>query len=159
MTEEEKSQIFKDYNAKVLGYIRGKGIAPDDAEDLRSQIFLKFYSSLENFDPSKSAPSTWLYRITQTAVIDFFRTKKHFAELNEEMVFVDKNFDNILTNETLTELGQALMRLDDRARALVVLVYYDGITLKEAAAKINMSYSNSKLVMKKALSELKDFLK
>ena len=159
MTEEEKSQIFKDYSAKVLVYIRGKGIAPDDAEDLRSQIFLKFYSSLENFDPSKSAPSTWLYRITQTAVIDFFRTKKHFAELNEEMVFVDTNFDNVLTNETLTELGQALMRLDDRARALVVLVYYDGITLKEAAAKINMSYSNSKLVMKKALSELKDFLK
>ena len=159
MTEEEKSQIFKDYSEKVLGYIRGKGISPDDAEDLRSNIFVKFYSSLENFDPSKSAPSTWLYRITQTAVIDFFRTKKHFAELNEEMVFVYTNFDNVLTNETLTELGQALMRLDDRERALIVLVYYDGITLKEAAEKINMSYSNSKLVMKKALSQLKDFLK
>lgn len=158
MTEEEKSQIFKDYSTKVLGYIRGKGISPDDAEDLRSQIFLKFYSSLETFDPSKSAPSTWLYRITQTAVIDFYRTKKHFAQLNEEMVFVDSSYDNVLTNETLTELGQALMRLDERARALVVLVYYDGITLKEAAAKINMSYSNSKLVMKKALGELKDFL-
>ena len=159
MTEEEKAQIFKDYGEKVLGYIRGKGITGDEAEDLRSNIFLKFYSSLENFDPSKSAPSTWLYRITQTAVIDFFRTKKHFAELNEEMVFVDTNFDNVLTNETLTELGQALMRLDDRERALIVLVYYDGITLKEAAEKINMSYSNSKLVMKKALSQLKDFLK
>ena len=159
MTEEEKAQIFKDYSAKVLGYIRGKGIAPDDAEDLRSNIFVKFYSSLENFDPSKSAPSTWLYIITQTAFIDFFRTKKHFAELKEEMVIVDTNFDNVLTNETLTELGQALMRLDDRERALIVLVYYDGITLKEAAEKINMSYSNSKLVMKKALSQLKDFLK
>ena len=75
------------------------------------------------------------------------------------MVFVYTNFDNVLTNETLTELGQALMRLDDRERALIVLVYYDGITLKEAAEKINMSYSNSKLVMKKALSQLKDFLK
>ena len=65
----------------------------------------------------------------------------------------------MLTNETLTELGHALIRLDERSRALIVLVYYDGITLKEAAAKINMSYSNSKLIMKKALSELKDFLK
>ena len=74
-------------------------------------------------------------------------------------MFVDTNYDKVLTNETLTELGQALMRLDDRERALIVLVYYDGITLKEAAAKINMSYSNSKLVMKKALSQLKDFLK
>ena len=159
MTEEEKAQIFKDYSAKVLGYIRGKGIAPDDAEDLRSNIFLKFYSTLENYDSTKSSPSTWIYRITQSAVIDFYRTKKTFSELNEEMVFVDKNYDDILTNETLTELGQALMRLDDRERALIVLVYYDGITLKEAASKINMSYSNSKLVMKKALAQLKDFLK
>ncbi len=159
MTEEEKAQIFKDYSTKVLGYIRGKGIAPDDAEDLRSNIFLKFYSTLENYDSTKSSPSTWIYRITQSAVIDFYRTKKTFSELNEEMVFVDKNYDDILTNETLTELGQALMRLDDRERALIVLVYYDGITLKEAASKINMSYSNSKLVMKKALAQLKDFLK
>jgi len=159
VTEEEKAQIFKDYSAKVLGYIRGKGIAPDDAEDLRSNIFLKFYSTLENYDSTKSSPSTWIYRITQSAVIDFYRTKKTFSELNEEMVFVDKNYDDILTNETLTELGQALMRLDDRERALIVLVYYDGITLKEAASKINMSYSNSKLVMKKALAQLKDFLK
>lgn len=159
MTEEEKAQIFKDYSAKVLGYIRGKGIAPDDAEDLRSNIFLKFYSTLENYDSTKSSPSTWIYRITQSAVIDFYRTKKTFSELNEEMVFVDKNYDDILTNETLTELGQALMRLDDRERALIVLVYYDGVTLKEAASKINMSYSNSKLVMKKALAQLKDFLK
>ena len=159
MTEEEKAQIFKDYGEKVLGYIRGKGITGDEAEDLRSNIFLKFYSSLDSFDPSKASPSTWIYRITQTTVIDYFRTKKHFGELNEDLVFIDKSYDQVLTNETLTELGQALIRLDERSRALIVLVYYDGITLKEAAAKINMSYSNSKLIMKKALSELKDFLK
>ena len=146
MTEEEKAQIFKDYGEKVLGYIRGKGITGDEAEDLRSNIFLKFYSSLESFDPSKASPSTWIYRM-------------HFGELNEDLVFIDKSYDQVLTNETLTELGQALIRLDERSRALIVLVYYDRITLKEAAAKINMSYSNSKLIMKKALSELKDFLK
>ena len=50
------------------------------------------------------------------------------------------------------------MRLEDRERALVVLVYYDGKSLKEAAEILKMSYSNSKLVMKKALSELKNFM-
>lgn len=158
MNEKEQAQIFKDYGEKVLGYIRGKGILGDDAEDLRSNVFVKFYASLDKFDSSKTSPSTWLYRITQNSVIDFYRTKKHFAELNEEMVFVDTSYDKVLTKETLTELGNALMKLDERARALVVLVYYDGTTLKEAAEKISISYSNAKLIMKKALSELKEFL-
>ena len=81
MTEAEKAQIFKEYGVKVLSYIRGKGITGDDAEDLRSNIFLKFYSSLENYDPEKSSPSTWIYRITQSAVIDFFRTKKRILKI------------------------------------------------------------------------------
>ncbi len=74
------------------------------------------------------------------------------------MSYKEETLDSLLTEETLTELGQALMRLEDRERALVVLVYYDGKSLKEAAEILKMSYSNSKLVMKKALSELKNFM-
>lgn len=158
MTQQEKDQLYREYNKKILYYIRGKGISEQDAEDMCANIFVKFYNSLDTFDPSKASPSTWLYRITQNTVIDFFRQKKHFAELNEEMVFIDQGFDDVLNNETLTELAQALMKLDVRSRALVVLVYYDGKTLKEAAQQLNMSYSNSKIIMKKALSELKQFL-
>ena len=158
MTQQEKDQLYRDYNKKIFYYIRGKGISEQDAEDMCANIFVKFYNSLDNFDPSKASPSTWLYRITQNTVIDFFRQRKHFAELNEEMVFIDQGFDDILNNETLTELAQALMKLDLRSRALVVLVYYDGKTLKEAAQQLDMSYSNSKIIMKKALLELKQFL-
>ena len=158
MTEQEKESLFKEYNKKIQYYIMGKGIAEADAEDMCDNIFVKFYNSLDTFDPTKSSPTTWLYRITQNTIIDYFRARKQFAELNDNMVFIDTNFDNVLTNETLTELSQALMKLDLRSRALVVAVYYDGKTLKEAAAELGMSYSNSKLIMKKALEELKEFL-
>ena len=50
------------------------------------------------------------------------------------------------------------MKIEDRERALVILVYYYGKTLKEAAEIIKMSYSNAKLVMKKALYELRTFM-
>ena len=136
----------------------GKGIGNSDAEDLCANIFVKFYNSLDKYDSSRCSPSTWLYRITQNTIIDFFRARKQFSELNEQMVFIDNSFDNVLTDETLTELSQALMKLDLRSRSLVVLVYYNCKTLKEAAAQLGMSYSNSKLVMKKALEELKEFL-
>jgi RNA polymerase sigma-70 factor (ECF subfamily) len=158
LTEQEKDSVYRNYNKKILCYIIGKGISEADAEDLCANIFVKFYNSLDKYDSSKSSPSTWLYRITQNTIIDFFRVRKQSAELKEEMAYMDKGFDEVLNNETLTELGQALMKLDLRSRSLVVFVYYDGKTLKEAAAQLNMSYSNSKIIMKKALSELKAFL-
>lgn len=133
-------------------------MSQDDAEDLCADVFVKFYDNAEKFDSSKASPSTLIYRITQTKLIDFYRTRKQHGELDEEIAYTDESLDNILTEETLTELGRALMRLDDRERALVVLVYYDDKTLKDAAAILKMSYSNSKLVMKKALAELKQFM-
>lgn len=158
MTQQEKDRVYKEYNKKVFCYLRSKGLNEDDAEDLCANVFVKFYDNAENFDSSRASPSTLIYRIAHNTLIDFYRTKKQHAELDEEIAYKDETLDNILTEETLTELGQALMRLEDRERALVVLVYYDNKPLKEAAEILKMSYSNSKLVMKKALAELKDFL-
>lgn len=158
MTQSEKDSVYREYNRKVFFYLRGKGLSEDDAEDLCANVFVKFYDNADSFDSSRASPSTLIYRITHNSLIDFWRTKKQHSELDEEIAYKDETLDNILTEETLTELGQALMRLEDRERALVVLVYYDNKTLKEAAEILKMSYSNSKIIMKKALAQLKDFM-
>lgn len=158
MTQSEKDSVYREYNRKVFFYLRGKGLSEDDAEDLCANVFVKFYENAASFDSSKASPSTLIYRIAHNTLIDFWRTRKQHSELDEEIAYKDETLDNILTEETLTELGQALMRLEDRERALVVLVYYDNKTLKEAAEILKMSYSNAKIVMKKALAELKDFM-
>lgn len=158
MNQQQKDEIYRTYSKKVFFYILGKGLNEADAEDLAANVFVKVYDKIDAFDPSKASISTWIYRITQNTVIDFFRARKSFEELSEDIVYVDENFDKLAQTETLTELAAALMQLDDRSRALVVLVYYDGLTLKEAAEKTGMSYSNSKIIMKKALGTLKKFL-
>ena len=158
MTEQEKDGIYRTYNQRILFFLKGKGLNEEDAKDLCENIFVKFYKSLDSFDSSKTAPSTWLYRITNNTLIDFYRTRKINSPLDERISYIEETEDNYLNTETLTELSQALMRLDERQRALVVFVYYDEKTLKEAAELLHMSYSNSKVVIKKALSQLKDFL-
>ncbi len=158
MTQKEKDSIYRQYSKKVFYYFLGKGVNETDAEDLSAVVFVKFYEKAADFDPSKASPSTLIYRISQNTLIDFFRTRKQLDEIDEETTYTDTSFDSVLNEETLTELGRALMSLDDRSRALVVLVYYESKTLKEAAEILKMSYSNAKIVMKKALTNLKDFL-
>jgi len=159
VTEQDKDQIYKEYNKKVLYYFLGKNLNKDDAEDLTANVFVKFYDKADFFDPTKASPSTLIYSIAHNTLIDFWRVRKQHSELDEEIAYKDETLDDILSEETLTELAQALMRLDDRSRALVVLVYYDNKTLKDSAAILRISYANAKIIMKKALSELKDFLK
>lgn len=158
MTKIEKDEIYKEYNRKVFYYFIGKHLDEDDAEDLTANVFVKFYDKSDFFDPSKSSPSTLIYRIAHNTLIDFWRVRKQHSELDEEIAYHDETLDNILTEETLTELAQALMQLPDRERALIILVYYDNKTLKEAAEILKISYSNSKIIMKNTLSKLKDFL-
>lgn len=155
MELKEREDIYRNYSKKVFYYVIGKGINETDAEDLVANIFVKIYNKIDVFDPTKASLSTWIYRIAQNTVIDFFRSRKSFGELTEDIVYIDENFEKYTNAETLTELAQALMKLDERSRALIVLVFYDGLSLKEAADKIGMSYSNAKIIKKKALDALK----
>ena len=58
----------------------------------------------------------------------------------------------------LTELAEALSRLEVRQRDLIILHYYDGKTLKEIAATFGMSYIYIKVLHKKTLQTLKKLL-
>ncbi|MCR5626413.1 MAG: sigma-70 family RNA polymerase sigma factor [Lachnospiraceae bacterium] len=162
ITEEFKEQIYKDYSGKVFSYIRSKISNNEDAEDLMANVFVKVYQNLDKYDDSKASISTWIFNITRNTVIDFFRvnhvSNEFTEEMNETVADERDEFANILKEETLTELAEALKKLPERERDLLILHYYEGLTLKVVAEKLDMSYSNCKLVHNKALVELKSYL-
>lgn len=159
ITPEQSEQIYKDYHEKVLHLIYGKINNYTLAEDLTSDVFLKVYSKLDTFDETKASISTWIYRIAQNTVIDYFRTRKVYSEVPEEIAVESEIDDEVLNNETLDALADALAELPERDRDLIILHYYHGLTLKEAAERIGMSYSNAKLVHNKSLVALERLLK
>lgn len=159
ITPEQSEQIFRDYHDKVLHLIYGKINNYTLAEDLTSDVFLKVYSKLDTFDDTKASISTWIYRIAQNTVIDYFRTRKVYSEVPEEIAEESEIDDELLNNETLDALADALAELPERDRDLIILHYYHGLTLKEAAERIGMSYSNAKLVHNKSLVVLERLMK
>ena len=62
----------------------------------------------------------------------------------------------VSTDEPVPETEEALEKLPQRERDLIILHYYTGLTLKEVAVKMSMSYSNTKLVHNKALMLLRN---
>lgn len=157
-SEEEKNKIYTDYYKKVTRYVTGKIPNHQDAEDLVSCVFMKVFQKLDTFDESKASLSTWIFTITRNTVYDFYSTRKDFSELPEELADDGKIDENLLNEEMLEQLADALESLDERSRDLIILHYYSGLTLKEIADRMQMSYPNAKVIHKKALRALQAFL-
>ncbi|HCI73397.1 MAG TPA: hypothetical protein DHV42_02515 [Lachnospiraceae bacterium] len=151
-------QVYQDYSRKVMGYIRPRINNPADAEDLHSAVFTKVYEKFSTFDQTKASISTWVYTIARNTLIDFFRTNKIHDELGEEDIVEEDAFQGIFNEETLDELAEALKKLPEREREIILLHYYYNKQLKEIALKLHMSYSNCKLVHNKALMKLRQYL-
>jgi RNA polymerase sigma-70 factor (ECF subfamily) len=152
-------EVYEKYSDKVKGYIYPKVTNRADAEDLHSAVFIKVYQKFDTFDQSKASVSTWVYTIARNTVIDYFRARRIHEEVQEDSAISEDNVaDELLNQEALEELADALEQLPERERDLVILHYYNGLTLKEVAVKLHMSYSNCKLVHNKALMNLRSLM-
>lgn len=145
--------IYISYHDKVSAYIRGKLDNYHDAEDLVSQVFEKVYGKIHTFDESKASLSTWIYTITRNTVTDYYRTRCIHASYDEAYELSAPEKDRNM----LDTLADALTTLKERERDLILLHYYKGLSLKEVADKMGMSYINAKVIHKKALSGLRTY--
>ena len=139
----------------MFGYIRGKIGDPDLAEDLCADVFLKVYEKLDSYDGQKASLSTWIYTITRNTLVDYYRTRHVAQSLPEELEAADHIEDGLCREETLETLAAALEALGERERNIVIWRYYSGMTLKEIAARLDISYAYVKLLHNRALSALR----
>ena len=155
MNRPDMTSIYKEYRTKVMGYIYNHVQSTADAEDLCSDVFEKVQLKLDSYDSEKAALSTWIYSITRNCVIDFYRRSRQFSELDEEMPDESSIDEDLLNNETLNELAEALASLPSQLREIIVLKYYDGKPLTEIGEMLHLSYGSIKLKHAKALDLLR----
>ena len=102
-TENQKikltfEEFYKAYYKKVLFFLNKRLDNMTEAEDLASNIFLYAYRIYDTYDPSKSAPQTWIFTITRTRLINYYRDHHIDVDISE--------LENVLTYEE-TEMEKA----------------------------------------------------
>lgn len=158
MNADKQKEIYENYYQKVLRYIISKVNDTYLAEDLCSDIFLKIYEKYDSFDPGKASLSTWIYTIARNSLTDYYRSRRVFEEVPEDIESKESLEDDICSDETLNELAAALEKLDERAQNLIILRYYSNCTLKDIGQRLGISYAYVKILHNKALGELRKAL-
>lgn len=155
VSEERREAIYLACYPKVRGYLAARVRDPFEAEDLAQEVFVKVYQKLDGFDEEKASVSTWVYAITKNTLIDHYRTKHQHSELPETLASEENLEAALCRADTLETLARALQALDERRRDIVILRYYKGLSLKEIALRMGLSYSYTKALHSGALETLK----
>ncbi len=151
-----KEEIYSQYRDKVFVYVKNHVNSIEDAEDITSDIFIKIYTKIDTYDESKASLSTWIYSMTSNTVIDFYRTNHIHSEIPEDLSDERSSIEEeILNEEALELLADALSKLPQELTDIIVLRYYKGLTLQEVAKQMNLSYGVTKLRHREALGKLR----
>ncbi len=151
-------ELYRQYRDKVFGYISSRISSYQDAEDLCEEVFLKLFKSLDTFDGRDAKVSTLLFKMTHDIVIDYYRTHREHAELEEESASVEGADEIVLDSEQLDDLKRALEKLSEQQREVIVLHYYEGMTLLKISEVMGISYKMVKYRHSTGLEELKKLL-
>jgi RNA polymerase sigma-70 factor (ECF subfamily) len=129
-----------------------------EAEDALQDIFVQIYKSLPGFDPGRAAFTTWLYRITFNYCLNH-RRKKRYETLPLESISPAPRTEFPGTQLADEEfLRQAIGKLTDKQRAVVILRYFWGLPYGEIAQILEIPLGTVKSRLDLAIKALRNVL-
>lgn len=132
------------------------------AEDIFQEVFLKAYKSLADFK-GLSAEKTWLIRITINTCKDFLKSSYHqrvvpMFDYMEETAAADSGLEEIEKEEEKQAVRNAVMSLPEPYREIMLLVYFQEMSVKEAASTLEIRENTAKSHLKRGREKLKHIL-
>jgi RNA polymerase sigma-70 factor (ECF subfamily) len=130
-----------------------------EAEDVLQQAYWKIVSGRAVFD-GRSALKTWLFGVIRLTAMEqrrwrFFRGREvPVSEPIERAAPSSAKVDR----ETAEALGRALARVSERQREVLHLVFYEGLSIAEAAVVMAVSLGTARLHYERGKAALYDIL-
>lgn len=134
--------IYSKYYEKVFAISRGVLMDADEASDAVQEIFTLVYRHLGRFD-RRSRFSTWLFRVAVNRSIQEARRNKHKhrkVELSETLAAVEPEDSEDLD----PRVHSAMSSIAPADRALLVLFYWEELSLQEIADSIGCNVNAAK---------------
>jgi RNA polymerase sigma-70 factor (ECF subfamily) len=134
-----------------------------DAEDITGTVFLRVAAHFDSYDPNKGGVSSWVFRIAENALIDFYRARRvsvNIDDLDDTLALsVDYESEaSLIRNETLKGLYAALSELGDKTRAIIAQKYFMDKTIRQIAKDMQMNESTVSTMHNRGLKKLKERL-
>lgn len=154
MTVKEYNECVSSYADNVYRFILKNLRHEEDARDVVQTAFEKLWKNCQEIDVLKS--KSYLFTIAYHQMIDHIRKTKRVQlreEFREETKISDKGAHNLKK-----VLEDALARLNETQRSLVLLKDYEGYSYEEIGRITGLNESQVKVYLHRARIQLKNYL-
>lgn len=154
-------ELFEQYHTHVYRYLYYIVGDVHLAEDLTSEVFLRMIRSLPNYRYQGISFQAWLFQIAHNLAIDHFRkvSNKVQVELEENLHSNEPDLDSTVENNLNSDkLRDALERLNDAQREVIILRFVAGMPINQVAQTLRKSEDTVKGLQRRGLASLRKLL-
>jgi RNA polymerase sigma factor (sigma-70 family) len=154
MTEREYNECVTAYADNVYRFILKNLRHEEDSRDVVQTAFEKMWRHRDEVDAQKS--KSYLFTVAYHQMIDHIRKVKRIQlkdEFSAEARVLDKPMNNLKK-----VLDEALSRLSETQKSLVLLKDYEGYSYEEIGEIMSLNPSQVKVYLHRARVQLKEYL-
>jgi RNA polymerase sigma-70 factor (ECF subfamily) len=144
----------------------------DEADSATQDVFLKAFKALSKAEPAAlENPGKWVARIAVNTCLDRLRSRawqiwRRRPAAYDERQILDMTAEQspdaeaqLFAKQIQRRLDAALERLSPRQRAVFTLRHYEGLSLEEIAAALDLDLGTAKVHLFRAIGKLREELK
>jgi RNA polymerase sigma-70 factor (ECF subfamily) len=162
---EAFGEIYDSYVPRIFRFAFLKIGSRENAEDLTSETFLRFWTYIRKEEIESDTAEPILYRIARNLIIDFYR-KKEIAvqEIDDEVAncLKDERSDfakELMEREEIREMMEMLKEIKDEYQEIIILRYVEGFSPEEIANITGKSKGSVRVLSHRALKSLEKVMK
>ena len=151
-------KLWLRYGNKLKAFIISKVHNEAIADDILQDVFIKVHAKIDQINNDTKIQS-WVYQITRNLIVDHFRSIKR-EDQKSQYIFDDPedNFSDNMMSEAMQDMVLMMEELSPEFCEAICLIEFEGMSQKEYAKKIGISYSGAKSRIQRARKMLKDML-
>ena len=134
----------------IIKMVRDEG----KAQNLLQDTFMTVWDKAESYDESKGRFYTWVFRIARNKTLNFLRKVEPLIQTDDFSVYDSKD-DAISIDTKYLELNGAITELEAHHKEAIELVYFKGLTHKEAHQQMDVPLGTFKSYVRQALKQLR----
>jgi RNA polymerase sigma factor (sigma-70 family) len=151
---------LRDASSDLLAYLERRVAVREDAADLLSEVMLQAWRRHASLPSDPARQRMWLFTIAANVLANHRRSIRRRAALSERVraeIAATRPDPDPAERQAVRD---AVLRLHDAQRELVMLIHWDGFTIVEAAELLGLNastarsrYAAARETLKQALSD------
>ena len=156
--------LYDATSPRVFGLVRRLVVDPAQAEEVTQDVYLEIWQTAPRFDAARGSALAWMFTLAHRRAVDRIRAAQAARDRDLRIgardldVPVDTVAETVEVRVEHERVHEALADLSQLQRECVALAYYDGLTQREIAERLEVPLGTVKTRLRDGMIRLRSAL-